>query len=126
MHEKAAEQQKIRIQVRVSESICTGAEPWRFGMHRTACAKALPRGSFDLLHMSLQDLEHSLKQLEGRCGELRDAATGHEHRAKEASAEVSKSKQIIERLTADLQTSKDKLKRKQVIIVRQVRWHNAP
>jgi hypothetical protein len=68
----------------------------------------------------VQDLEQSGKQLDSRCGELREAAAGHEHRAKEAAAEVSKSNHVIERLTADLQTSKDKLKRKQVIIVRQV------
>ena len=55
-----------------------------------------------------------------RCGELRDAAAGHEQRGKEAAADVVKGNQIVERLTADLQTSKDKLKRKQVIIVRQV------
>lgn len=68
----------------------------------------------------MQDLEQSGKQLDSRCGELREAAAGHEHRAKEAAADVSKSNHVIERLTADLQTSKDKLKRKQVIIVRQV------
>ena len=69
----------------------------------------------------LQDLEASLKQSEARCSELREACAGHEQRAREAAAEVTKSSHVIERLTADLQTSKDKLKRKQVIIVRQVR-----
>lgn len=68
----------------------------------------------------LQDLEQSSKQLDSRCAELREAAAGHEHRSKESASQVVKSASVIERLTADLQGSKDKLKRKQVIIVRQV------
>lgn len=69
----------------------------------------------------MQDLEQSTRQLDGRCAELREAAAGHEHRSRESAAQVLKCNSVIERLTADLQTSKDKLKRKQVIIVRQVR-----
>jgi hypothetical protein len=45
----------------------------------------------------------------------------HEHRAAEAAAELGRSNHVIERLTADVQASKDKLKRKQIIIVRQAR-----
>ena len=69
----------------------------------------------------MQDLEGSVRQLEARCEELREAASGHEHRAKEAAAEAGRSGHVVERLTGDLQAAKDKLKRKQVIIVRQVR-----
>ena len=62
-----------------------------------------------------------MKQLDARCAELREAGAAHEHRAAEATAELSRSNHVVERLTADLQTSRDKLKRKQAIIVRQVR-----
>jgi hypothetical protein len=73
----------------------------------------------------MQDLETSNRQLDSRCTDLREAATGHEHRAKEIASELTKSNQTIERLTADNQVSKEKLKRKQAIIVRQVRLHLA-
>jgi chromosome segregation ATPase len=68
---------------------------------------------------TLQDLEGSIRQLECRCTELREAGATHEHRAAEAAAELGRSNHVIERLSGDLQTSKDKLKRKQIIIVRQ-------
>ena len=65
-------------------------------------------------------METSARQLESRCSELKEASSGHEQRAKEASAEVAKGNHIIEKLTADLQNNKEKLKRKQAVLVRQV------
>jgi hypothetical protein len=46
-----------------------------------------------------RDLEAAGKQWEARCGDLREAAAGHEARAKEAAAEVLKGNQIIEKLS---------------------------
>ena len=132
MQEKVIEQQQERIHVRLTVvavnflpirlsatvGCCTGT-----GNVSTRCElhgrSYLPCISICCL-TCLQDLEQSTKQLDSRCAELREAANGHEHRGKEAAAQVVKCNGVIERLTADLQTSKDKLKRKQVIIVRQV------
>lgn len=47
----------------------------------------------------VRDLESSAKQWESRCADLKEAASSHEQRAKEASAEVLKGNQIIEKLT---------------------------
>ncbi|KAJ9523994.1 hypothetical protein QJQ45_022358, partial [Haematococcus lacustris] len=67
----------------------------------------------------VRDLEGSVRQLESRCADLRDSAAGHDQRAKDAASEVIKGNQIIEKLTNDLKMTKEKVKRKQAIIVRQ-------
>lgn len=46
-----------------------------------------------------KDLEASSRQLEERCSELKEAAAGHELRAKEAAAEVLKGNRIIEKVS---------------------------
>jgi len=66
-----------------------------------------------------RDLEMTVRQLEGRCADQREVSAGHEQRAKEAQAEVVKGNQIIEKLSNDLKLLKEKIKRKQAIIVRQ-------
>ncbi|GBF91102.1 hypothetical protein Rsub_04771 [Raphidocelis subcapitata] len=67
----------------------------------------------------LGDLEASARQWEERCGELREALAAHEARLRESAAEVLRGNSIIEKLQSDLRLSRDKLKRKQAIIVRQ-------
>ena len=47
----------------------------------------------------MRELETSVRQLEGRCSDLRDAAAGHDQRAKDTQAEVLKGNHIIEKLT---------------------------
>ncbi|DBA71002.1 TPA: hypothetical protein ACH3X2_011436 [Trebouxia sp. C0005] len=66
-----------------------------------------------------KDLEASSRQLEERCSELKEAAVGHEVRAKEAAAEVLKGNRIIEKVSNDLRMAKEKARRKQAIIGRQ-------
>ena len=51
----------------------------------------------------MRELETSVRQLEARCNDLRDAASGHDQRAKEAQAEVLKGNHIIEKLMVRLQ-----------------------
>lgn len=46
----------------------------------------------------VRELETSVRQLEGRCNDLREAAAGHEQRTKDAQAEVVKGNNIIEKL----------------------------
>lgn len=46
----------------------------------------------------VRDLEAGMRQLEERCTELKEAAAGHEERARAASAEVLKGNRIIEKL----------------------------
>ena len=46
----------------------------------------------------VRELETSVRQLEARCADLRDASAGHDQRAKEAQAEVVKGNHIIEKL----------------------------
>lgn len=46
----------------------------------------------------IRDLEASVRGLEGRCTDLRDAVAGHDQRTKDAQAEVLKGNQIIEKL----------------------------
>jgi|LauGreDrversion2_5_1035112.scaffolds.fasta_scaffold235191_1 uncharacterized protein YoxC len=46
----------------------------------------------------VRELETSVRQLEGRCSDLREAAAGHEQRTKDAQAEVVKGNSIIEKL----------------------------
>lgn len=49
-----------------------------------------------------KDLEASSRQLEERCSELKEAAVGHEVRAKEAAAEVLKGNRIIEKVSVSV------------------------
>ena len=44
-------------------------------------------------------LQTSAKTLEARCDELKDAAAGHEQRAKNAGAELLQSHHIVDKLT---------------------------
>ncbi|KAI8471988.1 MAG: centriole protein [Monoraphidium minutum] len=67
----------------------------------------------------LSDLEGAARQWEERCSELREALGAHEQRLKESAAEVLKGNQIIEKLQSDLRLARDKVKRKQAILVRQ-------
>eukprot|EP00878_Enallax_costatus_P015722 GHUV01016473.1.p1 GENE.GHUV01016473.1~~GHUV01016473.1.p1 ORF type:complete len:465 (+),score=180.96 GHUV01016473.1:3033-4427(+) len=67
----------------------------------------------------LSDLEAAAKQWESRCADLRDLVAGHESRCKEAAAEVMKGNDIIEKLQTDVRLLKEKVKRKQAILVRQ-------
>ena len=53
----------------------------------------------------VRDLEAGTRQLEERCAELKDAAAGHEERARAASAEVLKGNRIIEKLMVRLKPS---------------------
>jgi hypothetical protein len=46
----------------------------------------------------LSDLEGSVRQWEERCADLRDLVAGHEGRCKEATAEVMKGNEVIEKL----------------------------
>lgn len=87
-------------------------QPCRGALSSEATTRRAPRS---------QDLEANAKQLDARCSELRETSIGHEHRAKEAAAELAKSGQSVDRLASDLQVAREKLKRKQAIIVRQVR-----
>lgn len=48
----------------------------------------------------LRDLEAAARQLEARCGELKDAGGAAEERGAEACAEVAKGNRLIEKLTA--------------------------
>jgi len=66
-------------------------------------------------------MEASARVLQTRCAELKEASSGHEARAKDAAAEVAKGNHMVERLTGDLQTAREKLKRKGTVIARQVR-----
>jgi hypothetical protein len=121
MHEKVMQQTTQRVQVCVGQNACFAC-----AMSCSLTAIPMKRSPYDCIEalcntsLLMQDLESSNRQLESRCVDLREASTGHEHRAKEAAAELSKSNQTIERISSDLQVSKEKLKRKQAIIVRQV------
>ena len=53
----------------------------------------------------VRDLEAGTRQLEERCAELKDAAAGHEERARAASSEVLKGNRIIEKLMVRLKPS---------------------
>eukprot|EP00798_Chlamydomonas_sp_ICE-L_P020164 gene20164-26900_t len=78
--------------------------------------------SLEMLEQSrsrIRDLETSVRQLESRCTDLRDAAAGHDIRAKDAQAEVLKGNQIIEKLSNDIKLTKEKARRKTAIVMRQ-------
>ena len=44
-------------------------------------------------------LEGTLRQLEERCAELKQASAGHEERGREAAAETAKAARAVEKLT---------------------------
>ncbi|GAX76067.1 hypothetical protein CEUSTIGMA_g3510.t1 [Chlamydomonas eustigma] len=67
----------------------------------------------------LRELETSLRQLEGRCNDMRDTVAGHEQRAKELQAEVLKGNAGVEKLLNEVRLCKEKVKRKHAIVVRQ-------
>ena len=67
----------------------------------------------------IRGLEASLRQVEARAEELKAAAAGHEGRAREAAAEVAKGNATIEKLSADLQTVREKLRRKASVMSKQ-------
>ena len=56
---------------------------------------------------------------ETRCNELREAGSGAEARAQEASSEVLKGNRIIERLSSEVRAGREKSRRKGAIISRQ-------
>ena len=47
---------------------------------------------------SAKSMEGALRQLEERCADLREAASGHEERARGAAAEAAKAQRAIEKL----------------------------
>lgn len=67
----------------------------------------------------MKALEAAGRSAEERASELKEAAAGHEARARESAGEVAKGNRIIEKLGGDLKMAKEKLRRKQAIIVRQ-------
>lgn len=75
--------------------------------------------SIDQHRLRVKDLEAATSQWEERCNDLKHNLLQKEAQAKEAATEVMKGNQIIEKLTSDLRLAKEKVKRKQAIIVRQ-------
>ncbi|MEW5299491.1 MAG: hypothetical protein WDW36_002505 [Sanguina aurantia] len=67
----------------------------------------------------IRDLDAAVKTWEERCADLRLTSSGHDARAKEATAEVVKGNGIIEKLASEARVSKDKVKRKMAIVVKQ-------
>ncbi|KAK9862410.1 hypothetical protein WJX84_002226 [Apatococcus fuscideae] len=66
-----------------------------------------------------KDLEGIRQAFETRCNELREAGSGAEARAQEASSEVLKGNRIIERLSSEVRAGREKSRRKGAIISRQ-------
>ncbi|KAK9867036.1 hypothetical protein WJX84_007443 [Apatococcus fuscideae] len=66
-----------------------------------------------------KDLEGIRQAFEARCNELREAGSGAEARAQEASSEVLKGNRIIERLSSEVRAGREKSRRKGAIISRQ-------